>query len=209
MKLSVLLTTIYKRTLLRTLQSLEKQAWEAGDEVLLVSDDCHDEVIKLITDTKFNMPIRHIPIKDGPHKDFGHTPRGRTMKKASGNYICHLDDDDIYLSDAIKNMRQSCKQDLKAVHLFRMIRYSDKRIIWTKEGQLKRKHISTQCICHPNKPSTFGVWGPYYGGDFQFCAQTCAKVGKVIWDNIITSVWNPDPELSLEQVYKWYDSLSN
>ncbi len=204
MKFSVLLPTIGRPTLLRTLLSLKHQAWELGDEILLLSDDNHGAVADILGLAA--MPrdlVKHFQVEDGPYKDWGHTPRNLYMRDAAGDFLCHFDDDDVAARDMIHSMRQVCV-DRDYVHMFRMVNYGTGRVVWTKKGLLKRKHISTQNIVHPFDPDNFGKWGTYYGGDSAFIRETAGKYpGRVQWHEKITCVYNPPAALSYSEVQNW------
>lgn len=205
MKLSLLLATIGRPTLLRTLRSLEQQAWQPGDEVMILTDGNHEEVAKLLLEENFHqsLPIRHLTITDGPHKDWGHTPRNRTMHLAQGDFLCHFDDDDVALPGMIASIHQVLGAPL--VHMFRMIDYKSQRQVWTKKGLLQRRHVSTQNVVHPNDPKKFGRWGSFYGGDAQFIMQTAKFYqGRVCFHDLITCVYKPPNELSYEDVIAWF-----
>ena len=205
MKLTVMLATVGRPTMLRTLRSLENQEWQAGDEVVVVTDANHSDVAKILTESGFykTLPLRHIAIKDGPHKDWGHTPRNRTMHLAKGDFLCHFDDDDVALPNMVRDMRAVLGEP--AVHMFRMIAHRNRRLVWTTPGLIKRRHVSTQNIVHPNAPATFGRWGSFYGGDSQFIIQTAAHYpGRILFHDVVTCVYNPPAALTLEEVLDWY-----
>lgn len=207
MKLTLMLATVGRNTLARTLQSLERQAWQPGDEVMVVTDTNHSQVSKMLSEQGFNksLPLRHLAIKDGPHKDWGHTPRNRTMHLAAGDFLCHFDDDDVALPSMVKDIHAVLAEP--AVHLFRLIAHNKKRKVWTVPGLIQRSHISTQNVVHPNIPKTFGRWGRFYGGDHQFIAQTAAFYpGRVKFHDVVTCVYNPPPDLTLDDVLNWYES---
>src|SRR5262249_20683127 len=80
-----------------TLERLRGQQWHAGDVGRLVSDGPNElaaELWKKAAAEEF--PLRHLVLTDGPHRhrDWGHTPRNRTMRLAQGDYLIHIDDDD-------------------------------------------------------------------------------------------------------------------
>ncbi len=206
MKITVLLATIGKPTLARTLASFKDQAWQEGDEILVASDDNHVQVVNMCNAA--GVPWSHVLLGGGPHKDWGHTPRNVAMPHAKGNFICHFDDDDVALPTMLRDMHAALDKDRDCVHLFRMLRYKKQDKIWLKEGVLRRRFVSTQNILHPNVPGTFGVWARFYGGDFFFIRDTCTKVGKVLWHDQVTCVYAPSPLMNLDQVLAWYTQVS-
>ncbi len=203
--ISLLLPTLGRATLARTLASLVNQAWLPGDEVMVLSDDNHDAVAQQFAAS--GLPGRCIAVMGGPHRDWGHHQRNQCMKLAQGDFLCHFDDDDAALPTMIADMRAAATQG-RAVYLCRMKDYKSGRLVWRQEGVLKRRFVSTQNILHVNEPATFGTWLPIYGGDFYAIRDTAARVGVVRWINVCTCVYAPPPELTLEAVLQWYQSAT-
>ncbi len=206
MKISILLPTIAKVSLGRMLESLQKQDWQTGDEVLLLADDNHASASFLWQQSK--LPGRCIPVVGGPHKDWGHTPRNLHMADAQGDYLCHLDDDDVASPTMLSDLRHCIKTMSTLVHLFRMIRVKDRQKIWKRKGVLTRTHVSTQNIAHPNRPDTFGTWAPVYGGDADFIHQTVLKCGGALWHDVVTCVYGPPTAWTAQETWRWLRSLT-
>jgi glycosyltransferase involved in cell wall biosynthesis len=179
LSLSILLPTIGRRSLFACLGSMLNQDFRLGDEILLISDGPSNA--KAISE-QFDLPIRYMEV-DGPNRDWGHTPRNLLMKEAQGDFLLHFDDDDIYRPHAIASIRERLEADLSKPHLFRMWAIDKKEVIWRTE-ELESGNVSTQCIAHPND-GKFGVWKPFYGGDFYFIFDTCRMHGGVVWEDLI------------------------
>lgn len=104
MLVSVVMAT-YKRenSLKKALKSLVNQTYDEV-EIILVDDNAdkewNEKVKKIVDEIRKVHPI--IYIKNEINKGSAET-RNIGIKKASGDYITFLDDDDIYLSNKIKN----------------------------------------------------------------------------------------------------------
>lgn len=201
---TVILPTIGRATLARTLESLYAQDWRTGDELLVLADDNIHEVRQQVFGTHQLPFLRVVSVLGGPHKDWGHTPRNLHMKDALGSHLCHFDDDDVALPNMMSAYRDSVRAAPDHVHLFRMLPHKTRRLVWKKAGLLQRAAVSTQNIVHPNRPSTFGVWKPMYGGDFFFIQETVAKcANQVLWRDVVTCVYGPPADMTYQDVLAW------
>jgi Glycosyl transferase family 2 len=186
--ISVILTTIGRDTLSRTLRSLGQQDWMPGDEVLLVHDGAASDDTKALW-LKSRVPGRLIAIMDGPHEDWGHTPRNRVMNEVAGSHVLHLDDDDCYAPGTIAAVRKVMAKHGKSILMFQMKCPDSRGTIWTKP-ELVYGNVGTPMICHPAK-CKLGRWASRYGGDFDFIRQTVAQNPdlSVVWvPRVITLV---------------------
>lgn len=89
--LSIIVPTVGRPTLMRTLESLLPQL-HAGDEVIILRDDTGDS---------------------------GNSPRDRA--RASGTHIWFLDDDDVAAPQALAYLRRMAAKNPKAMWVFRML----------------------------------------------------------------------------------------
>lgn len=196
-RLSLLIVTVGRPTLARTLESLSDQAWVPGDEVLVASDDAHDEVGRIVSASSDQGPLRHLQVPGGPYRDWGHTPRNLMMTECKADYLMHLDDDDLLCPHAIANIRAKLIADA-VIHLFRFVRYQTGVLTWPEENVIELGHVGTPNIVHPNIPETFGEWGQTHEGDFDFIKHVCGRV-PVAWHNVITVVVDPPTGLTVAQ----------
>ena len=169
--LTVILVTIGRPTLERTLASLRRQRWLAGDEVLLVHDGPPRDEVRTLWGS-CDLPGRLIQIEDGPHADWAATPRSRVLPLAQGEYVLYFDDDDSFAPDALDHVRDAICKSPGAIFLFQM-RYVNGRVLWS-EPRVACGNGSTQMIVHPREIIP-GDWGQFYVGDFQFIAQTVER----------------------------------
>jgi GT2 family glycosyltransferase len=70
-------------------------------EVFVVDNGSHDRSVELVTERKMNMPITLIRLP----KNMGTTkPRNDALKLCSGNIICIVDSDAVFLEGSLKNL---------------------------------------------------------------------------------------------------------
>jgi hypothetical protein len=187
---TVIIATIGRVTLARTLTSLRGQP---PDEVLLVADGPAAAEAARPAWTSAGLPGRFVELADGPHGDWGHTPRNLTMPLVRTTHMMHMDDDDVYVADAIDAVRKAIDAHPHQPILFRMI-LPDGRVIW-EEPELRLGGVSTQSIVHP--VAHYGTWTNRYGGDFDFIQETCTMypAGPVFDPRIIARYRHGFPEV--------------
>ncbi len=168
--LCVLVPTVGRPSLTRLLQSLREQDWMPGDEVLLVSDDRHEEVAALWAAA--GLPGRHVPLLDGPHRDWGHTPRNRTLPLVGAEFVLHADDDDVLLPGALARIRAALATHPTDFHIFPFVRHRDGHLVGS-ERILAHNSVGTPNFVHPSGLS-IARWGTAYGGDGAFITGTVA-----------------------------------
>lgn len=183
--LSIILPTIGKATLVRTLRSIKIQHG-VSYELLLVSDG-PSKVAKSLWE-QFGFPGQYIEVPGGPSGDWGHTPRNLAMPRASGKWLMSIDDDDVYLDGVFAKISELLNKGPEIPHLFRMKRPPD--LIWKGGGGLVEGNVSTQNIVTPNIPAKLGKWGSRYAGDFDFIRETVAlHGGMAAWCDLITCLY--------------------
>lgn len=151
--LTCVVPTLGRSTLPRTLLSIAEQMRE-GDEILVV------------------------PAREGSHH--GDVERNYAIPHAKGSHLCFLDDDDIYLPDALDAMRDRATA---VPTIFRMKHWAFDTI-WNNP-ELRFGNVSTQMICVPNIVGKLGTWAPHIDGvgtDYTFIRGTCDLQGPPEWD---------------------------
>jgi glycosyltransferase involved in cell wall biosynthesis len=119
--LSVLVPSMGRPTLQRTIDSILPQLNMADQLLIDINGDC----------------------------PWGGAARNRMMNAADGDAICFMDDDDIYLPDAFKTIRVRFAEAPTRVHIFKM-RYADGRELWIDE-HVYEGNVSTQMVVVPNE----------------------------------------------------------
>ncbi len=155
MTVSYIVATTGRPTLQRALDSIE--LWP-GDELIVVGDMGH------ATDAR----VRFLP--SAARGDWGHSERNYAMPLAIGQYLAHLDDDDIYLPGARRAMDQAAAVAPGRPLVFR-IKWSNGLTLW-KDQNIRFGNVGTPMTIMPNVRQKFGQWGSFYGGDHAFL-KTC------------------------------------
>lgn len=177
---TLLLTTIGRPTLARTLASIRAQDLRPGDEVLVVADGRSPAALKMFEQAQ--LPGRVMELPSGPHGDWGHSARNLTMHLCIDrtSHIHHIDDDDSYLPGALAMIRERVQRNPDRPHLFRMSNSRSKN--WPPGNHLRVGLLGTPMIVHPARWGAYGVWRPQYGGDGWFIVETCGLIpGGPVW----------------------------
>lgn len=168
------------------LASLNHQAWRSGDRVLVVHDGiASDKTRELCRD------IRLIELPEGPHKDYGHTPRNKVMPLIKEGYICHLDDDDTLATDAIAAMHAQIDKSPGSIFLFRM-RDAAGKLYWSNKTQIM-SNVGTGCVLHPATIDLAEFDSSRYDGDGVFVEETIRRNPEtpVVWVDRVTYLIRP------------------
>jgi hypothetical protein len=172
---TLLAVTTGRPTLAPLLASLRRELDPTRDDVLLLHDGPATPETRALWDSA-KLPGRFIELADGPHRDWGHTPRNRHLPDCTGDWIIHIDDDDVLAPGALACLRPiadsvSAPGQPPTLLIPRMVDALGDRV-WTKprfvEGQ-----VGTGNLVHPSRIS-FGQFGQRYGGDFDFATSLVA-----------------------------------
>lgn len=174
--ISIIIPTIGRRSLKRTLESISTQIWKQ-DEVIVVGDGMQDGARKMTT--SFGGCFRYLETKQT--RAWGDAQRSYGMDVAKGTYLAFMDDDDIYLPGALETMHSAIKQN-KAFFLFKI--ECGNGVIWNRP-EISINNVSTQMILIKNIKS-LPRWSsnpdfPYgSGGDFQFIKAAAQAISEPV-----------------------------
>ncbi len=172
---TILAVTTGRPGLAPMLASLRRELDPTGDHVLLLHDGPATPETRALWEAAA-LPGRFIELTDGPHRDWGHTPRNRHLPDCTGDWILHLDDDDVLAPGALACLRPVAEAVSSPGHppvllIPRMVDGLGNRV-WTKprfvEGQ-----VGTGNLVHPSR-IFLGRFGLRYGGDFNFATSLLA-----------------------------------
>src|SRR5687767_10019318 len=97
--LSIIIPTLSRPTLRRTLLSIRPVS---PVEVLVIGDGKQPQAKALVKELRTEVPYQLYYLK-GPHtENWGNEQRNMGIEKAQGNHLLFIDDDDIYIPDALK-----------------------------------------------------------------------------------------------------------
>lgn len=178
----VLLATIGKISILTILEMLKKQL--NNNDYLTIVFDGKDKSknIEIITlfckNFKCNVSII---VEEKNLGYWGHGIRNK-YKDLKGDFIYHIDDDDILMDNTFDIIRKYCN-DINMIYIFKIILENNK-IIWRKP-EIELNYISTQSGIIPNHINKEGYWELKYGGDYDFYKKLSDKYPVIFIDKII------------------------
>lgn len=197
MNLTLVIPTISRPSLLATLNSLRKQNWQEGDEILVVGDG-PQETARCIWEAS-GLPGRFL---ETPEQlgSWGHGVRNwvNTNRLAKGDYVAALDDDDVWTPEALDTVRRTVAEAPSRPILFKMaVGTLEGKKLW-KDKNLKVGNVGTPMLVAPNDPWKLGTWGTEYGGDGRFIIETCKHYPEgPVWHEGVLCVIRPhDPPKS-------------
>ncbi len=165
LRLSIVIPTTGRPSLARTLDSLTPQL-RPGDEVIVERDNTGD---------------------------WGATPRTRGMRRASGDWILWMDDDDCYTEGALHAVRRAVAKSPGRPHIFGMRRGRPFNNTLPVSREVRVGNVSTQMLVIPNDQARLGQWGTMYEGDFSFLVSTLALYppDSLVWRDEVIAIWRP------------------
>lgn len=175
MKLSIIIPTIARGSLMRTMQALAPQLH--NDEVIIVGDGPRPRAAAMVDE--MGTSFRYM---QGPATGrWGNAQRQVGLQQASGDYLWFVDDDDTPEPDALDAIRETTAKHPGKALMFRCqwfnYRYVPNGTIWW-ETENDTFHVGTPMLVVPNVPEKLGSWlGPEYDHDFVFITETLAKYG--------------------------------
>ena len=180
-RLTVIVPTICRPTLLRTLDSCR-----GADEVLLAPDgpEALARVLALASQVALPGVVRVLSV-GGPHRDHGHTPSNLALEHAAGDWLSRLDDDDAYRPGALDLVRAALADAEPVPHLFRAGCRAG--VVWHTRGELVEGNVTTAGIVTPRPAGRLARYGTRYQGDYDYaraCVDLCG--GRAVWrDEVI------------------------
>lgn len=126
-----------------------------------------------VTDSR----VRFVPCPPGG--DWGHAERNYGTAFARGQYLAHMDDDDVYAPDTRDHMEHAITTTPGKPVLFRM-KYPNGITLW-REPILFCGNVGTPMMLIPNRPTMLGVWGSFIGGDCHFLETMKWQREEIVW----------------------------
>lgn len=189
--LSVIVPTVGRPTLERTLQSIRSQR-SADDVEIIIVGDAHKGTWREQLGSMPLLAARYDAVyveHDGGSHCWGHPQRQYGAELADGEWLAWLQDDDVYAHGAFDAIEAGTRgQDVPV--LFRAAVPAG-IIVWMRQ-EIAENNIDANCIVTPNRPAQIGRWGSRYQGDFDFVRSTAELYdGRVAWDERIIALARP------------------
>lgn len=203
-RLAVIVPTIGRESLLATLKSVVEAGAREGDEVRVVIDGGQHQwaVADRIRESGLyvgDVHVKRINFADAGN-DYGGRARNAGLQWPGCDWVCYLDDDDVYLPGALTAVRAALADrdpTRPELHIFRA-RVNDPRVQTAGDGclwidrDLRIGNVSTCMLVHSLAPlAATGVrWRTdVYEHDYHYAADLVAGGYELHWqDDVIAAV---------------------
>lgn len=190
--LSVVIPTIGRESLSRTLASLEAQPESAGLEVLVVADTFGGLTPDLEQARSQVQQAGHRFIEhDGGLHCYGHPQRTIGARAASAPWVWFAQDDNIAARDALASIELALDLQRSPRPVFFRFLSSWRETIW-RTRELVLGNIDADCLVLPRGIAQQVDWGLRYEGDFDAACQAATlSGGDVVWVDEIVTIARP------------------
>lgn len=200
-RLSVVVPTIGRATLKRTLLSLQPQLCP-GDEVVVVADGPSARAVAREATCTLGLPL--VLADTPPTRCWGNAQRDLGMRLARGTHLLFIDDDDAYEPGAFDAIRSKVGQNPTVAHIFRM-RFGpghpawwhdpDHPLVLWSEPMLRAQNVGSPMVVLPNRPELLPAWTDGDAGDvisdFLFLRRAIPRFGVPVWHEDVIAVVRP------------------
>jgi glycosyltransferase involved in cell wall biosynthesis len=194
--LSIVTPTQGRPTLERMIASGRDQLLP-GDEWLVVIDAhemAREAVYAVARRVGAACPqCRALSLDVGYH-DHGHSQINHGMEEARGDWLVHMDDDDVFTVGALDAIRRAIAAlDGPRPLLFRFeAPFGRRPLIWQRAGVLAPGTVGGHCLVHPNIAGAIGHFTSRYEGDYDCIRETLDLWGgRVEWVDAVIARCRP------------------
>ena len=149
---SVVMPTLGRPSLRAAISSVV-DALEDDDELIVVGDGRQDYAADVV---EAFQPANIVYIEasmDG--SVFGNAQRDAGMALARGDFLCWLDDDDVYVHGALDEIRRCIGDDRTHAHIFKALwgagHHAQGTVLWA-DREVREQNIATPMVVLPNRP---------------------------------------------------------
>jgi hypothetical protein len=168
-RFSLICVTSGRPTLRRAWEGVLREVDPARDEVWLIEDGPGSEFVRSIWN-EHPLPGGYRTLADGPHGDWGHTPRQSAVAGCRGDLVIHIDDDDVLAEGALDALRRQADAHPGAALIPQMVDAQGLRT-WDVP-HLEEGRVGTGNFVHP-PDIALGAFGRARTGDWEFIRRTC------------------------------------
>jgi hypothetical protein len=188
--ISVIVPTIGRPTLARTLASIRDQADAREVEIDVVADTHRGTHVAALADVAW-MPAHYDAVyveHDGGRHDWGHSQRQYGQQVATGRWLMWTQDDDVYRPGAFATIRDVL-QTADGPCLLRLQGWQA-GLVW-KRPALVWGEIDAGCLAVPNAPDRLPTWGTAYDADYDYIAAVCERWRRAEWVDAVIAEGRP------------------
>lgn len=192
-RLSIVIPTIGRPSLYKTLHSIYTGGISAADEIFVAGDGprgAEAEIIVRAFSSRMPVSYLELPLR----QTVGHSQRNHFMRIATGTNLMSIDDDDVYTPGSLTRVKHDIARFDGKILIYKMksmTRGKPFDLLW-KEQKILVGNIGTPMIVVPNDKAKLGMWGERYTGDFDFVESTVRNYGEqnVEWiDYILAEIY--------------------
>lgn len=177
-----------RRSLVRTLNSIQYQGLIEGDDVLVVGDGFHEPTKEIVE--AFGPPFRYIATEKT--RDWGHSQQNYGLQHVRGDWLLLQDDDDIFLPRAFDEARAIvAKLETPRPVIGRVIT-PFLGILWTAP---QKEPLDGHCLLVPNDKAKLGYFGNEYAGDQRWLSSNLEAYDTYTWADRIWTYTRPSMTL--------------
>ena len=189
--LTIIIPTIGRAGLERTLRSIRQQAMETDVTVV------YDSHSALVPDRLYDLTEKYevdLVYHDGGIHAWGHPQRNYGVEGAVGGWLAWMADDDIYAEGAFEQIQAAIDTLEYPMPLIFRARMHFGETLW-KRPVIEAGNIDASMFVVPNDPAKLGTWTNRYTGDVDFISETVAKYsGAVSWRPEVIAITRPTVE---------------
>lgn len=193
--LTLVIPTMGRPELKRTLSSIDHQTHADGVEVLVVADTFEGAGSQALatartTTAEHGSHFRWLEYDGGQHC-VGQPQRQFGMEQAAAPWIAFGADDNILTNGALAAIWLAITELPEQQPLLFKVRTWQAGIVWRTPGVVAHTNVDADCIVVPNVPERLGRWGMRYEADFDFALETTRKWGKATFAEDLISLARP------------------
>lgn len=182
--IGVVIATPGRRTLLRTINSIQFQGLESGDDVLIMGDGYHKPTAELVE--AVGPPFRYIATEKT--RDWGHSQQNYGLQHIGGDWLVLQDDDDIFLPRAFDEIRAIVEKLDSPRPIIGRVKTPYLGILWTAP---RVEPLDGHCLVFPNDKKKMGYFGSEYEGDQKFLATSLENYETYTWADRVWALTRP------------------
>jgi hypothetical protein len=196
--LTILVPTIGRATLARTLRSIELQRHHYLKLDVIVIGDAHghdlDGVEDTVRDFRNWLPIRYVPLDTG-FNSWGHMNCQAALSLARGEWLHRMDDDDIYVPSALNWFEEAIHETVPVQPIMWQFLDPSRTRLWRESRPaMTIGEVGTPTMLLPLLEGRVGSWTSRYEGDFDFIESTMRKwVNGARWISKVICITRPNP----------------
>jgi glycosyltransferase involved in cell wall biosynthesis len=189
LQLSIVIPTIGRPELRKTLESILSAGIRPVDEVYVVADGKCPEARVICADFEDRLNLKYLETRK--IGCFGGHQRNIGMGLARGTHVLFMDDDDRYKAGALDVVRKAVSLSPNVPHFFKAESMTDRRrwkVIW-EEKRVFLGNLSSQMFVFPIVDGLLGTWPMGHCCDYGFIMDTIPRFGedRIVWHEEVIS----------------------